>query len=512
MSTDITDITTNNAQIPDNYLAALDIGSNSFHFVYARLHNDHIQILHTEKYRVKLADGLDDNNRLSSEAIERGIATLTNLASTTHKLDENNFRVVATYTLRQAENSQEFLEAAAKVFPFNIEIISGHEEARLIYQGVAHYSEPTLKQLIIDIGGGSTECIIGQQQKIFSLASLNMGCVNLQKKYFKDKAIKAKYFKKAILAAKREIESIVNRFKLAGWKTVTGTSGTIKNIHRIINIENSIPTPITLEHLYELRQTLVDFGDVDNLDIKGLKDNRRDVVCSGVALLIALMEMLDINEVHYCEYALREGVLYEQLDVIHCHSIKQHTVDNLCLRFAIDTEQANNVSQLALAFYQQIAKDWKINKTIYRELLSWAANLHELGIDINPSGYHKHGEYIIANADLPGFNQEQQTALAWLIGNQRKKVTPAKLHQWYVLNKTALSKICCLLRLSILLCQQRQLSLPPQYQLSASDNELEVAFPEQWLVDRPLVDIDLFYEQETLLALNIELKVSNALS
>ena len=506
-----TEIPSDDIQIPDNYLAALDIGSNSFHFVYARLHNNNVQILHTEKYRVKLAEGLDENNQLSTEAIERGIATLKNLAKTTDKLSDDNFRVVATYTLRQAVNNQAFLAAAAEVFPFTIEIISGHEEARLIYQGVAHYSEPNVKQLVIDIGGGSTECIVGQQQEISVLASLNMGCVNFQKQFFKDKNIKAKYFKKATLAAKREIESIVSRFKHAGWQTVTGTSGTIKNIHRIINFDKTIPTPITLEHLYELRQSLVDFGDVDKLDINGLKDNRRDVVCSGVAILIALMEMLDIKEIHYCDYALREGVLYEQLDVLQFHSVKQHTIDNLLSRSAIDREQASKVSTLALEFYQQVAKSWKINNKAYKELLTWAANLHELGIDINPSGYHRHGEYIITNADLPGFNQEQQTALAWLIGNQRKKITPAQLHQWYVLDKKALSKVCSLLRLAILLCQQRQLSLPPRYRLSAKDNSLEVTFPKQWLLDRPLVDIDLFYEQETLKTIDIQLLVSHNL-
>ena len=259
--------TTEEIQIPDNYLAALDIGSNSFHFVFARLHNNNVQILHTEKYRVKLADGLNDNDELAQSAIARGVATLSKLATTTSKLTQENFRVVATYTLRQAKNAQDFLAAAGKVFPFNIEIISGHEEARLIYQGVAHYSEPHLKQLVIDIGGGSTECVIGQEQKVFTLASLNMGCVSFGQKYFFDKNIQAKYFKKAFLAAKREIESIVNRFKLRQWQLVTGTSGTIKSIHRILNMDNNIAQPITLKQLHSLKQQLIDFECIDNIAI-----------------------------------------------------------------------------------------------------------------------------------------------------------------------------------------------------------------------------------------------------
>jgi len=501
---------TEEMQIPDNYLAALDIGSNSFHFVFARLHNNNIQILHTEKYRVKLADGLNEEDELEQTAIERGVATLSKLATTTSKLTQDNFRVVATYTLRQARNAQDFLAAAEKVFPFNIEIISGHEEARLIYQGVAHYSEPHLKQLVIDIGGGSTECVIGRQEQVFTLASLNMGCVNFQQRYFLDGAIKSKPFKKAILAAKREIESIVNRFRQSQWQLVTGTSGTIKSIHRVVNLDNSIAQPITLKQLNNLKQQLIGFEHVDNIDIKGLKENRRDVLCSGLAILIALMEMLDIKEIHFCEYALREGVLYEQLETLKCHSIKQHTVDNLMARFAIDTKQEENVSQLALSFYDKIAQDWKLTKKIYRELLQWACQLHELGVDINPSGYHKHGEYILSNADLAGFNQEQQTALAWLIGNQRKKITPAKSHQWYLLDKNALTKICALLRLAILLCQQRQLSFLPEYEVTAKGKALNISFPAQWLLDRPLVDIDLFYEQQALESLNLQLGISSS--
>ncbi|MEW6981626.1 exopolyphosphatase [Colwelliaceae bacterium 6471] len=498
-----------NSAIPENYLAALDIGSNSFHFVFARLHENNVQILHTEKYRVKLADGLNANNKLSKQAIARGIRTLTNLAATTQNLTPDNFRVVATYTLRQATNAQEFLLAAAKVFPFKIEIVSGHEEARLIYQGVAHYSEPTKKQLVIDIGGGSTECVIGQREEISALASLNMGCVSYQQQFFAKRKINEKYFERAILSAKRELESIENRFKRSGWQAVTGTSGTIKSIHRIINANNQIPQPITLSQLHALKEVLLKFEHFDDININTLKENRRDVLCSGLAITIALVEMLDIKAINFCEYALREGVLYEQLDILHANNIKQLTVDNLTKRFAIDICQADKVKQLALSFYDRIQHSWGLNKKHYRDLLSWSAQLHELGVEINPSGYHRHGEYIIANADLAGFTQEYQYALAWLIGNQRKKISSPIAYQWYVLDIEPLSKICALLRLAILLCQQRQLSLLPSYQISASEKQLNLVFPKQWLIERPLVKVDLFHEQQVLKILDIKLMIAN---
>ncbi len=523
--------------IPDNYIAALDIGSNSFHFVYGRLIDNHLQILHTEKYRVKLANGLDKDYILSNEAIMRGVATLENLITTVKNLNHTNFRVVATYTLRKALNSQNFLDEASKIFPFDIEIISGHEEARLIYQGVIHSFQPKGNHLIVDIGGGSTECVIGQNQQIKTLSSLTMGCVSFSQTHFPNKTITEAFFKSAISAAKRQINTIVKRFKETSWQTATGTSGTIKSIYYLIHVNNlsnkkSNPQTINLKQLYHLQKQLLTFNSFEDITLDGLKENRRDVICSGLSILIALIESLNIKELHYCDYALREGVIYEQLEQQSFNSnsstlnntlsnklssfiqdkqldIHQRTVSSLMERFSVDLEQANSVHQLSMMLYQKCAQDWDINSYHYKSLLSWAAQLHEIGFNINVASYHKHGQYIIENADLAGFNQEQQFALAWLIRAHRKKFSLPKSPYNYQLKKKALIKIATLLRLAVILNQQRQLSETPIPIIIANDQTIELVFNKQWLLERPLIDNDLFFEIEALQAINIKLIIKS---
>lgn len=491
----------------DRFLAALDIGSNSFHFVYARQATDTLQILHTEKYRVKLADGLDEDDILSDEAIARGVGALTNLLSSTENLTSENIRVVATYTLRQAKNANKFLAEAKKVFPFDIEIISGHEEARLIYQGVAHNTNASKRQLVVDIGGGSTECVIGEQLDVKTLVSLNMGCVSYQKQFFSDDNITKAQFNRAIIAAKFEIEAIVKRFKKKGWQVAVGTSGTIKALYRIINVEQELNKPITLKRLQKLKKQFIQAETVSQLDIAGLKENRREVICSGLAILIALFEMLDIEEMHFCTDSLREGVLYQQLDMLNYQDIRQRAINSLGARFNVDQNHAENVASLANAFFDELSLTVKFPSGNYKKLLNWACEIHELGIDINPSSHHKHGEYIINNADLSGFTQEQQQALSWLVGNQRKKPSSPELLTWYNLNSDYLLLVVTVLRLSVLLNQQRQLNELPPFSMQFSNDELRLQCDKQWLLERPLVDVALFNEQQNLAKSGISLRV-----
>lgn len=493
--------------IPENYLGALDIGSNSFHFVFARIVNDNLQVLHSEKYRVKLADGLDDKFKLSDEAIERGLDALKGLAALTNKLSADNFKVVATYTLRQAKNAKSFLKAAIEVFPFDIEIISGHEEARLIFQGVSHNVVLNEKHLVLDIGGGSTECIIGKQNNIANLESLNIGCVSMARNYFANNKLTEKQFNKAILHAKMEIELILKRFHKTGWKSVIGTSGTIKSIFNIVNHQNTIAQPVTLNDLNSLKEQACQFESVEKLNFDGLKSSRKPIFASGLSIMIALMEMFEIDEFTYCEFALREGVLYELLDNIHCQDIRQRTINSLCSRFSIDAEQGNKVDKLSEELFHIIAKPWGLNKS-YKKLIRWAAQLHEIGFDINTSGYQKHGSYILQHADLAGFNKEQQQALAWLVGNQRKKITILDDEYWYLIDSNKLIKTCAIFRLAILLSQQRQLTRLPLIKAIVDELQLTLSFPHQWLEERPLIKADLAIESEFIAVFNIKLSIT----
>lgn len=490
------------------HIGALDIGSNSFHFVFARVVNDNIQIVHSEKYRVKLAQGLDDNDILDQPAIDRGVKVLADLAPLTENLTPDNFRVVATFTLRQAKNSQAFLDAAAKVFPFDIEVISGHEEARLIYQGAAHYLPPATQRLIIDIGGGSTECVVGKNLVTKQLTSLNIGCVSFARLYFPNGEITDKAFKQAILHTKQEIESHVSRFKKVGWQEVIGTSGTMKCLFNQLNQQRGDVQAFTLKELKELQKQLVDYGHADKIALENLKENRRYILAPGLAIIIGLAEMLDIDKLDYCDYSLREGVLNQQLDTLHFTDIRDRTINSIVTRFNVDQQQIDKVTELAEQLYDQTKKTWKLNKKIYKQLLNWAIQVHEIGYDINASAYHKHSRYILLNADLAGFNLEQQHALAWLVGNQRKKVQLENDQLWYALEIGKLAKLLTLLRLSILLSQQRQLSESVDISITVENDDVNIAFAPQWLQDRPLIQADLISEKKHCSLLGVHLTFS----
>jgi exopolyphosphatase/guanosine-5'-triphosphate,3'-diphosphate pyrophosphatase len=480
------------------YFAALDIGSNSFHFVLARQVHQQLQIVHSEKYKVKLATGLNVNNTLSHAAITRGIATLTSLCSSTSHLHATNFRVVATHSLRAAKNVVEFLSIAKQVFPFNIEVISGHEEARLIYTGVNYYHASSKQRLVLDIGGGSTECIIGQQDNINALASLTVGCVSYSELFFADNKITKTQFDQAISAAKLAIKPIVKRYKKLAWQNVIGTSGTIKALYQVVNHRQHIQQPIRLKHLHTIQRQLIDCNNVASINIPGLKPGRNSVISAGVAILIALMEALEIREIDYCKYALREGVLFEQLQSANHNDTRQQTITSLTSRFNIDDAQLTLVKHHAQQLFSQVSNTWQLTSTIYHELLIAATHLHEIGFDINSSGYHKHGEYILSHADLPGFNQEHQQALAWLVGNQRKKITHCASHQWHLLNANLLLKLLAILRLSIILSQQR-ISNTGQLPLATIlEQTLSLQFDSIWLKQRPLIDKALADEQQQL--------------
>ena len=495
-----------NAQQQD-YLAALDIGSNSFHFVLARQVEQHLQIIHSEKYRVQLAKGLDTDNKLSSAAIARGISTLENLATSTAQIQPGNFRAVATYTLRQANNAKQFLREACKVFPFDIEIISGHEEARLIYQGVAHnfYSED--KRIVIDIGGGSTECIVGKGHDIKTLASLTMGCVSFQQQFFGDGKVTQAAFKRAINAAKYELDSIVKRFKRASWQNAIGTSGTIKAIYSLVNQNEDLPQGVNVQQLHTLKEQLISFKHVDRIQLPELKDSRKSVICGGLAVLIAIFERLEIARLDYCPYALREGVLFEQLDQKLNNNVRERSVNSLAERFNIDLGHVAQIQQLVNSWWPNIEAGWQVNTSIYKELLLAAIKLHELGIDINPSGYHKHGNYILQHADIAGFNQEQQQALAWLVGSQRKKILPIDENTWYLLKPRNLERLCAILRLAIIVCQQRQIDKNEGINLATESDTITLRVDGQWLLERPIVDTELYFEKKSLEKIGIELKI-----
>jgi exopolyphosphatase/guanosine-5'-triphosphate,3'-diphosphate pyrophosphatase len=322
--------------------------------------------------------------------------------------------------------------------------------------------------------------------------------------------ITEKLFQQAIHRAKHEVDSIVKRFNKTSWQVAIGASGSIKHIYQIINHHNELAQPITLAQVSALKDKLIKQGHVKRLNIEGLKPARQEIICAGIAIVIAVMERLSITELHYSPYALREGVLYEQLENLSSSAtthdnVRQRSVNSLAQRFNVDTTQISIIQQLINTWLNQLCDSWHFTSSIYLELIMSAVQLHEIGNDVNPSGYHKHGRYILSHTDLAGFNQEQQQALAWLIGSQRKKIQPLSDLQWHLLSSKELMKLCILLRLAILLCQQRQAENDIQPSITTHNNVITILLEQQWLINRPIVDTELFYEKMIIESLGYDL-------
>ncbi|AXV66522.1 exopolyphosphatase [Pseudoalteromonas lipolytica] len=479
-------------------IAAVDLGSNSFHLVVAREVDGSLQILHKEKQRVYLADGLDDKNHLSQAAIERALAILKQFAATLQDFPLENVKVAATYTLRRAKNIHSFLTQASDVFPYPIEVISGQEEARLIYQGVAHYIHHDNNRLVIDIGGGSTELIIGKHFKHRLLSSRNMGCVSYTKQFFADGQINAKRFAKAQIRAEQELEVIFANYINTGWQSVVGTSGTIKSILAMINANDAEQELITLERLHELKTQFIAAKQIQNLHIEGLTPERQESICGGLAILIALFTLFDIDAMQYSDFSLREGLLHEMQQKLAHKDIRTNTIHNLSDRNTIDKEHANRVSSTAEWLFEHVKTPWQLSHPDFLNLLNWAAQLHEIGLGINSSGLHKHSAYIVANSQLPGFTQQQQTLLSCMIRFYRKKIRLDQFPTLHTVQHHQILQLIVILRLAVLLNQKRTPDQGVSLTVTAKQNSMFLKFNDTWLKEHTLLLADLQQEQKYL--------------
>ncbi len=488
-------------------VAALDIGSNSFHLVVARIVADNVQILHRVKQKVRLADGLDDQHRLSEEAIERGVKMLSVIAESLRGFEPDSVRIVATYTLRKAKNAKDFIKAARNIFPYPIEIISGTEEARLIYSGVAHTSQDTGQRLVVDIGGGSTEFIIGEGYEAKLLRSVQMGCVSYTKRFFSDGTMSKKAFNKAITCAQQELELIENKYLKLGWQMCIGTSGTIKAIllqARSLT-EESPQGYILFDDLLELREKCIEAGHIDQLSLSAISEDRLPVFAAGLSILTAIFQSLKIQQMEYSPAALREGVIYEMEEQLAHHDIRERTAQSLATRYDVDIDQAKRVHDTSLKIYDLCRKEWQIGKKTLRSMLGWAALLHEVGLQINSRGVQRHSAYILQQVDLFGFNQEEQSLLALLARYHRKKIRLEELPEFWQFEWPSVVKLLVILRLAVLLNIKRQDDIVPDFTVEVGDGKLHIKFAHGWLENKPLFYADLCTEVEYLAPLNIQL-------
>lgn len=386
------------SNIAPREFAAIDLGSNSFHMIVARIVNGSIQVLSRLKRRVRLADGLDENLVLSQDAIDRGIACLALFAKRLEGFSAENVKVVGTYTLRRAINNQAFLEQAKAVFPYPISIISGQQEARLIYSGVSHTQPETGRKLVVDIGGGSTEMTIGDDFTPIRAESRHMGCVSFAKRFFPQGELTIERFDSAYQLAMEKIEDLMWEYKELGWDYALGSSGTIKTVHQVLIANGYRDGLITESRLQKIIDICLEFKSLNEIKLRGLLDERADVLVPGLAILLALFHTFRIDVLRYSNGALREGVMYGLEKSFQVGDIRQRTAEALAEQFALDKQQAKRVEHTALILFDQI-KTWKNRRQVQdlRSMLKWASLLHEIGIVVNHNNVHRHSAYLIAN-------------------------------------------------------------------------------------------------------------------
>ncbi len=488
-------------------IAAVDLGSNSFHMIVAQVAERRLQVIDRLKEMVRLAAGLDQRYLLSSEVMDRGMECLRRFGQRLRGIPSDKVRAVGTNTLRKARNRSEFLARAEQALGHPIEIIAGREEARLIYLGVSHSLEDGCeRRLVIDIGGGSTELILGQQFKPEHMDSLHIGCVELSARFFRDGVIEGERMRAAEIAALQEFEPVELQYRRLGWDSAIGASGTILAVRDVATHMGWSKDGITPETLSQLRKSLIAAGHVENLALQGLQPERAPVFPGGVAILGAAFEALRIERMRAASGALREGLLYDLLGRIHHEDVREGTIEDLMSRYRINTSQAQRVADTALRLLAQAPRSWGLEKQEYIRLLRWAASLHEIGLAISYSQYQKHGAYLVLNLDMPGFSQDEQHLLAILIRGHRRTYPLAEFETLPESAAGTVRYLCLLLRLSVVLHRsQTDLPLPPM-QFEANDGTVRLCFPAGWLDQHPLTRAGLEQEAGYLTAAGIKLK------
>lgn len=494
---------------PPALLAAIDMGSNSFHMVVARLVGSEIRTLERMGEKVQLGAGLDTNNNLTEEAQQRALDCLSRFAQRLGGMPPEAVQVVGTNALRVARNSHRFLARAEELLGYPVEIIAGREEARLIYLGVSHtLSDDIGQRLVIDIGGGSTEFIIGERFEALELDSLHMGCVSFRNLYFSEGKITRRQMDRAVTHGAQELLNIRQRFRSLGWQSAVGSSGSIKAISMVLATLKLTNGSITLVAMRELRRRLVDMGSTEKLGELGVRADRQSIFPAGFAILMAAFESLGIEDMTYADGALREGLLYDIAGRIQHEDVRDRTIQGLQDRYQVDQDHARAVEETAVAAFEQVADSWNLRTLADEEVLRWACRLHEIGLSISHSQYHKHGAYLLRYSDLPGFSQQFQRELATLVRGHRRKFSPAIFEA--IDNPEDIRRLrylCILIRLAVLLQHPRNQEAPPDFHLEAQGDRLTVRFPKNWLDHRPLTRADLDNERDYLARQNIEFSV-----
>jgi len=477
-------------------VAAIDLGSNSFHMIVARLEESGtLSIIDRLRENVLLGDGLDKNDIINESAQKRAFECLETFAQRIQDLPQSAVRIAGTNTLRIAENAASFVKNAENILNHPVEIIAGREEARLIYLGVAHgLATKEGKRLVIDIGGGSTEFIIGQGMAPSRRESLYTGCVSVSKRFFKQGEITKNAMNAAETEAALTLFPQSSDFKAGQWDEAIGCSGTIKAIANIVHQQGWCLDGINYQSLQNLRDALIKAKHVDKLKLAGLSDSRKHVIAGGLCVLLAIFKILNIKKMQVSDQSMREGLLYDLVGRITKHDVRDATIEAAMTRWGVDIEQAKRVTNTVESLSHTACKQWSIDLEQITPLLKWASMLHEIGLQVSHNNYHKHGAYILQNADMQGFSRQEQALLAALVLSHRSKLRVDNFKQLMKPFVKAGKHMCILLRIAVLLHRGRTSQSIPEIDINISHKNINLCFPDNWLDKHSMTLADLIKE------------------
>jgi exopolyphosphatase/guanosine-5'-triphosphate,3'-diphosphate pyrophosphatase len=479
--------------------------------VVARYTHGQLVILDRLREMVRLGAGLEADGRLNKEVSVRALACLERFGQRLRDMRPDSVRVVGTNVFRRARRKEAFVERAREALGHPIEIVSGIEEARLIYSGVSHTMPAGPgRRLVCDIGGGSTEIIIGEGLEPLEMESLQTGCVRVSEEFFADGRVSQKRMQKARVAARQTIEPYQASFRRRGWDEAVGSSGTVRAIGDCIRELDPAAVDIGADGLERIIHELSVVEHIRDLKLSALTDDRKLSFAGGVAILAELFEQLGLESMRVAEGAMREGLLYDLLGRFTEEDARDLTVRSMQQRYHVDTVQAERVENTAVSFLDQVEEVWQLADPAIEQALRWAARLHEIGLDVAHSGYHRHGAYLLANADMAGFPREEQKLLAIMVGGHRKKPAIEEADELAPPWDKLAPPMTLLLRLAVLLHRGRSSVALPDIRLAARPDALEIRFPSGWMDDHPLTVADLQSEIEQLKSVGFRLRVFTA--
>lgn len=490
-----------------NTYAAVDLGSNSFHLLVARREHGEFRVLDRIREMVRLGGGLDTEGNLDPLIRQNALDCLSRFGQRLRGIPAKNIRAVGTQTFRRLKNANEFLLAVEQALECPVDIIAGREEARLIYLGVTQWvAGNQQKQLVMDIGGGSTELIIGEDFDPVIMQSLQFGCVSLTNRFFPNGKITARRLKKAQRAVAAELQEIQSRYRRTGWQRAIGSSGTIRSAAAICEANGWGSKGITPKALAKLKRVALSFDTLADISIDGLSERRQPVFIGGLAILLACFKALHIDELVISPYALREGLLTDLLGRLERRDPRDKAVKALMARFAVDQAQVERVRRTALEIFNQLSADEPVAPA-HEMLLAWATELHEIGLGLSHASYQQHSAYLVEASDMAGFSRQEQLFLAALVGFQRREIPAdfaARLPKR--LGKALLMTLLCI-RLAWIFCRTREDEALPVFNIRLVDTKVYLALTAEWMETHPLTVADLKDEKQALQMIGLELQI-----